>query len=57
LSRGETEFQVLEGVGSATVSDGVEVTVDLAVGLQKSEVILILQQIENWILKGNWPPA
>ncbi|HNA61457.1 MAG TPA: hypothetical protein PKW79_00065 [Rhabdochlamydiaceae bacterium] len=57
LSRGETEFQVTEGVGSATASDNIELTVDLAVSLTKNEVILALEMLQNWILKGNWPPA
>lgn len=56
LSRGETEFSVTEGVGAAT-TDGVEVTVDLAVSLTKNEVLLGLDMIKNHILKGNWPPA
>lgn len=57
LSRGENEFAVLEAVGAATAADSIEVTVDLAVGLQKAEVLLQLRKIENHILKGNWPPA
>lgn len=57
LSRGETEFQVTEGVGSATASDNIELTVDLAASLTKNEVILALEMLQNWILKGNWPPA
>jgi len=57
LSRGETEFQVTEGVGSATAADNIELTVDLAVGLTKEEIIRALQMLENHILKGNFPPA
>lgn len=57
LSRGETEFQVTEGVGSATASDNIELTVDLAASLTKNEVILALEMLQNWIVKGNWPPA
>lgn len=56
VSRGETEFSVTEGAGAAT-TDGVEVTVDLAVSLTKNEVLLALGMIENHIIKGNWPPA
>ncbi len=56
LSRGETEFNVTEGVGAAT-TDGVEVTVDLAVSLTKAEVLEKLDEIKNHITKGNWPPA
>lgn len=57
ISRGETEFQITEGVGSAVVADNIEVTVDLAVSLTKDEVIRALRMIENHILKGNFPPA
>lgn len=57
LSRGETEFSVTEAVGSATASDNVELTVDLAVSLTKAEVLQIIEMFENHILKGQWPPA
>lgn len=57
LSRGETEFSVTEGVGSAVAADDIEVTVDLAKSLTKAEVLEKLEEIKNHILKGNWPPA
>lgn len=57
LSRGDTEFQVTEGVGSATAADNIELTVDLAVSLTKEEIIRALKMLENHILKGNFPPA
>lgn len=57
ISRGETEFQIVEGVGSATATDNIELTVDLAASLTKNEVLMALEMFENWILKGNWPPA
>lgn len=57
LSRGETERDVTEGVGSAVNADDIELTVDLAKNLTKAEVIIKLDEIRNWILKGNWPPA
>jgi hypothetical protein len=55
LDRGQTEFSVSEGSSSPTLD--VEVVVDLAVGLQKSEVLQLLDMIKNHILKGSWPPA
>lgn len=55
LNRGQTEFQVTEG--SATGSTDVEVRVDLTKSLDKNDVLVKLQEICNWILKGNWPPA
>lgn len=57
LSRGETEFQVLEGVGAAVASDDIEVTIDLSKNLDKNDVLIKLEEISNYILKGNWPPA
>lgn len=54
ISRGYTDFgnnTIEEVAGSATVADNVEVTVDLAVGLTKQEVILALQAIQRYILK------
>lgn len=55
LDRGQHEFDVSEG--SVSPAKGVEVVVDLAVSLQKSEVLQLLDQIKNYIIKGNWPPA
>jgi hypothetical protein len=55
IDRGQTEFQVVEG--SASPTTGVEVVIDLAVGLTKAEVLMALECIENHIIKGNWPPA
>lgn len=57
VSRGETEFDIVEEVGAATNSDDVELTVDLAKSLDKSEVLRKLDEISNHILKGDWPPA
>lgn len=57
ISRGETEFDIVEGVGSATAADGIELTVDLAVGLEKDEVLRALDMLRNHILKGDWAPA
>jgi hypothetical protein len=67
VSVGETEFGIVEEVGAATNSDTVELTVDLATtvvndngstrGISKNEVLLALEQIENHIIKSNWPPA
>lgn len=55
LDRGDTEFDVTEDSSSPTKD--VEVAVDLAVNLEKSEVLLALDMIKNHIVKGNWPPA
>jgi len=57
ISRGETDQQITEGVGAATASDNIEITVDLAVSLTKEDVLLALRKFESHIMKGNWPPA
>lgn len=67
LNPGETEFKVEEGVGSATASKAIELTVDLATtvvnedgstrAVTKEETLLALDMFRNHILKSNWPPA
>lgn len=67
-SAGVTEFAIVEEAGAATNSNTVELTVDLATTqvtdpsgstrtISREEVIIALQQLENWILSHNWPPA
>ena len=56
-NRGETEFQVVSGVGNANVSKDVELSIDLTKNLTKNEVLFAIEEIANIILKGNWPPA
>lgn len=53
--RGETYDDITES--SATTSKDVELVVDLAASLTKSEVLMKLDEIKGWITKGNWPPA
>lgn len=57
ISRGENIDQVAEAVGAAVAADSIELTVDLAVGLTREDVLLALEKIGAHILKGNWPPA
>lgn len=57
LSRGETEFQVTEATGAATVNDSMEFTFDLAANLTKNDVLEALEAFRRYILKGNFPPA
>lgn len=57
ISRGENEFQITEGVGSATASDNIELTVDLAVNLKKEDVVLALEKLMNHILTKSQYPA
>lgn len=58
---------VTEGVGSATTSHNVELTVDLATSvvtdngstrsINREEVLIILDLFSQYITKGNWTPA
>lgn len=57
LSKGETEFQVLEEVGAAVVNNSMEFTFDLAANLTREDVLKAIEMFENHILKYNFPPA
>lgn len=58
---------VTEGVGSATASKNVELTVDLATSvvndngttrsINKGEVLVILELFKEYIVHSNWTPA
>lgn len=58
---------VTEGVGSATTSHNVELTVDLATtvvsdtgttrAIQKQEVLILLDLFAQYITRSNWLPA
>lgn len=60
LDLGDNENDVTEGSSTTSTTD-VEVRVDLAGvnagGPGKNDVLIALEKIKNWILKGNWPPA
>ena len=57
ISQGERFTNVTEAVGAATASDSVELTVDLAPGLDRQEVINALELIIAYIHEHDWPPA
>lgn len=57
LTRGNTDKDVVEAVGAATVSGSMEFTFDLAANLTRNEVELALDVFKRYILKGNFPPA
>lgn len=59
---------ITEEVGAATNSKGIELTIDLstaykyngagvAVAMSKEDVLLALEELENYILNRQWPPA
>lgn len=55
LDRGDTEFDVADQLTSPTKD--VEIVVDLAVNLERSEVLQLLDMMRNHILNVDWPPA
>ncbi len=55
VNRGETEFAVVED--SASPTKDIEIVIDLAKSLTKSEVLILIDEIKNKITKGIWPPA
>ena len=55
LDRGDQENDVSEG--TSTPTKAIEVAVELALNLEKSEVVQKLEEIKNHIVKGDWPPA
>lgn len=57
LARGQSEFQVVEAVGSATTTAAMELTIDLAAGLTREDVLKALGIFKNHILRKNFPPA
>ena len=63
ISPGQNEYQVTEAVGSAVAANTIELTVDLAnlagtgAPPTRQNVLDALAQIQDWILRGVWPPA
>ena len=57
LSVGENYTQVTEAVGSATVADDIELTVNLATVTKREQILMALERIQMWVIKGNWPPV
>lgn len=55
LDRGDTEFDVADQLTSP--AKDVEIVVDLAVNLERSEVLQLLDMMRNHILNVDWPPA
>lgn len=56
ISRGEGQEQIAEAVGSATTDD-LELTIDLAVGMTREEVVVLLDRVTRYILEHDFPPA
>ena len=56
ISRGESQEQIAETAGAATTDD-LELTIDLAVGMTREEVVVLLDRITRYILEHDFPPA
>ena len=56
LSLAEEHGSVTEAVGSS-VTDHIEVTIDLAQIADRNDALLILDKIKDYILEDVWPPA
>ncbi len=56
ISQGEGQDQITEGVGAAT-TDSVELTIDLAAGMTREDVVLLLDRLSRYILEHDYPPA
>ena len=56
ISRGEGQEQISQTVGAATIDD-LELTIDLAAGMTREEVVVLLDQITRYILEHDFPPA
>ena len=56
LEVGKTLVDVTQGVGSAATV-GVELTLDLAKVKTEEQAILAIEEIKNYIIQSNWPPA
>lgn len=54
-NQGDTDFATQ--TGAADLGTAVEVIVDLTKNLSRTDVIILLNQIINRIVSGNWPPA
>lgn len=56
ISRGGSQESIAEAVGSATTDD-LELTVDLAAGLTREDVLLLVDRLSRHILEHDFPPV
>lgn len=57
VSKGETEFNVVDEAGDAVNSDTFELTIDLAASPSRQDVLGALDFFRNYIISHNFPPA
>lgn len=56
LDRGETKTDTTEGSSSTATTD-VEIRVDLAASMGRREVLIAIDELKQYILEADWPPA
>lgn len=56
ISRGESQDAIVEAVGAATVDD-IELTIDLAAGMTREDVLLLVDRLSRYILENDFPPV
>ncbi len=58
LGKGEPARDVVEGVGAATATKSIELTVDLAANNSQQDVLQALTMFRDHIVsQAKWPPA
>jgi len=59
INQGDNMYQVTDGVGSATASKNIELTVDFGASPAptKMDVLNALELFQEYITRGIWPPA
>lgn len=56
ISRGDRSEAISETVGPAVTKE-LELIVDLAPGMTREELLLLLERLSRHILEHDWPPA
>ena len=56
LDRGETKNDITEDSSSTATTD-VEIRIDLAASMSKSEVLIAIDMLKAFIIEDTWPPA
>lgn len=56
ISRGDGQDAIAEAAGAATVDD-IELTLDLAAGMTREEVLLLFDRLSRYILENDYPPV
>lgn len=58
INEGEKFSEVTEAVGAAVATKTVELTIDLADGMDQDSVLIAIDNLKQFIIQeSNWPPA